>query len=178
VSLAGGVTSIRVRRYPKVGLIKLFSIAAILAASVHLPHPTERVLDVAWHHQAHNLTCEAAALKMALSYEGITVDELTLIQYMTSDPRPAQFDAQGRLVTWGDPAQGFVGDPDGRIQRYTGYGVYFQAVARATTQAGADVKQAGSGLYGKPVPPSDVYDAVLTGHPTPIRARRLASLAR
>mgnify|MGYP001277198306 CR=1 FL=1 len=147
------------------GFIKLLTVAAVLAASVHLPHPSERVLNIAWHHQAHNLTCEAAALKMALSYEGITVDELTLIQYMTRDPRPAMFNAQGHLMTWGDPAQGFVGDPDGRIQRYTGYGVYFQAVARATQKAGAGVEEAGSGLYGKAVPPQDVYQAVLRGHP-------------
>ncbi len=129
------------------------------------PRPTERVLDVRLHLQEHSLTCEAAALKMALSYEGITVDEMTLIGYMTSDPRPAKFDAQGHLVTWGDPAQGFVGNPDGSIQRLTGYGVYFGPVATAAERVGATVVAAGGGLYGSAVAPSDVYNAVLDGHP-------------
>ena len=77
----------------------------------------------------------------------------------------AQFDAKGRLIAWGDPAQGFVGDPDGRIERLTGYGVYFGPVAAATTKAGAQAIKAGGGLYGSPIAPSEVYDAVLDGHP-------------
>jgi uncharacterized protein YvpB len=129
------------------------------------PRPSERVLDVKLHYQEHNLTCEAAALKMALSYEGITVDEMTLIGYMTLQPRPATFDAKGHVVAWGDPAQGFVGNPNGNIQRYTGYGVYFGPVATAAERAGAHVVAAGGGLYGSAVAPSDVYNAVLDGHP-------------
>src|SRR5258708_18067125 len=62
------------------------------------PRPTERVLDIKIHYQEHNLTCEAAALKMALAYEGITVDEMTLVGYMTNDRRPPQFDSKGRFV--------------------------------------------------------------------------------
>ena len=31
--------------------------------------------------------------------------------------------------------------------------------------AGGNVVEAGSGLYGSPVPPADVYGAVLDGHP-------------
>ena len=129
------------------------------------PRPTERVLDIKIHYQEHNLTCEAAALKMALAYEGINVDEMTLIGYMTRDPRPAKFDSHGHLATWGDPALGFVGNPDGNIQRYTGYGVYDQPVAYAALLAGANVVAAGGGLYGSPIAPSEVYDAVLDGHP-------------
>jgi uncharacterized protein YvpB len=149
-----------------VGGVKLFALLVVAVSSLAAPPPrTEHVLDVTWQHQAHNLTCEAAALRMALSYYGITVDELTLISYMSRDPRPAKFDLHGRLVAWGDPAQGFVGDPDGRIERYTGYGVYYQPVSLAALGAGADVLQAGAGLYGSPVPPADVYGAVLDGHP-------------
>jgi uncharacterized protein YvpB len=129
------------------------------------PRPTERVLDIKIHYQEHNLTCEAAALKMALAYEGINVDEMTLIGYMTLDPRPAKFDSQGHLAMWGDPALGFVGNPDGNIQRFTGYGVYDQPVADAALLAGANVVAAGGGLYGSPIAPSEVYDAVLDGHP-------------
>jgi uncharacterized protein YvpB len=129
------------------------------------PRPTERVLDIKIHYQEHNLTCEAAALKMALAYEGINVDEMTLIGYMTRDPRPAKFDSHGHLATWGDPALGFVGNPDGNIQRYTGYGVYDRPVAYAALLAGANVVAAGGGLYGSPIAPSEVYDAILDGHP-------------
>ena len=129
------------------------------------PRPTARVLDIKLHLQQHNLTCEAAALTMALSYEGISVDEMTLIGYMTNDARPAKLDAQGHLLAWGDPAESFVGNPDGNIQRYTGYGVYFGPVAAAAQRAGVHVIAAGGGLYGSGIAPSDVYDAVLGGHP-------------
>jgi uncharacterized protein YvpB len=134
-------------------------------AQAPAPRPTERVLDIKIHYQEHNLTCEAAALKMALAYEGITVDEMTLVGYMTNDRRPAQFDSRGRLVAWGDPAQSFVGDPDGHIERLTGYGVYFGPVATAARKAGAQAIKAGGGLYGSAIAPSEVYDAVLDGHP-------------
>src|SRR5258708_8720105 len=128
------------------------------------PRPMERVLDIKIHYQEHNLTCEAAALKMALAYEGITVDEMTLVGYMTNDRRPAQFDTKGRLVAWGDPAQSFVGDPDGHIERLTGYGVYFAPVATAADRAGAHAIKAGGGPDGAGIAPSDVDGAVRDGH--------------
>jgi uncharacterized protein YvpB len=128
------------------------------------PRSTARVLGIAIHLQDHNLTCEAAALKMALAYEGISVNELTLLGYMTLDPRPAVF-SNHRLVRWGDPERGFVGNPDGHIQAYTGYGVYFGPVAAAAVRAGAHVLESGSGLYGPAIPVADIYNAVLAGHP-------------
>ena len=129
------------------------------------PRATTRVLSIKIDYQDHALSCEAAALKMALAYEGIRIDELTLIGYMTDDLRAATFDAQGRLVAWGDPARAYVGNPDGHIERYTGYGVYNAPVARAAIRAGAQVVRSGSGLYGKGIPPSAVYNSVLAGHP-------------
>jgi uncharacterized protein YvpB len=121
--------------------------------------PTARVLQVPWYHQQHRLSCEAAALRMALALVGVKSDELTLMRFMGNDPRPARFDAKGRLVEWGDPNQAYVGNPDGSIQRYTGYGVYFAPVARAVVAAGAGVIASGS------VGPQAVYNAVLAGHP-------------
>ena len=147
------------------GLLKLLVLFAVMASSASIPRPTERVLDIPWSHQQHNLSCEAAALRMALSYYKILAGETTLIGFMTRDSRPAKFDTRGNLVTWGDPATGFVGNPDGRIERYTGYGVYYQPVALAAWAAGATVIEAGSGLYGSPIPPADLYGAVLDGHP-------------
>lgn len=147
------------------GIIQLLLALVVLVTSALTPVPTTRVLDITWRHQAHNLTCEAAALKMALSYEGISIGELALLRYMTVDARPARFDVHGRLVTWGDPARSFVGDPDGRVESYDGYGVYSGPVAAAALLAGAHVAEAGSGLYGRPIPPADVYGAVLNGDP-------------
>ena len=129
------------------------------------PLPTHRVLAVRIDYQDHNLSCEAAALKMALAYEGIRADEMTLMRYMSIDLRPARFDARGRLVSWGDPGRAYVGNVDGHIQRYTGYGVYEAPVARAAIRAGAHVVASGSGLYGSGVAPKAIYDAVLAGHP-------------
>jgi uncharacterized protein YvpB len=126
---------------------------------------TQRVLAVPWYHQAHRLSCEAAALRMALAYEGITRDELTLIADMGDDLRPARLDSRGRLVTWGDPMAAYVGNPDGRITAYTGYGVYYGPVARAAQKAGATVIANGSGLYGTGIAPTDIYRYLLEGHP-------------
>jgi uncharacterized protein YvpB len=102
---------------------------------------------------------------MALSYFGISTDELTLLGYMSVDRKAAQFDATGHLISWGDPAVSYVGNPDGHIERYTGYGVYEQPVARAAVIAGARVVVSGSGLYGEGVAPQAVYTAVLRGQP-------------
>ena len=126
---------------------------------------TERVLDVPLFHQAHRLSCEAAALRMALAYRGIATGELALISYMGDDLRPARLDSRGRLVTWGDPIAAYVGNPDGRITSYTGYGVYYEPVARAARKAGATVIASGSGLYGTAIAPAEVYRAILQGHP-------------
>src|SRR2546428_8734155 len=141
------------------GALKLVALVAVIVAANPAPAPTQRVLNIPWHHRQKTLSCEAAALAMALTYYGLDADELTLIRYMTNDPRPAKFDAKGRLVAWGDPAQGFVGDPDGRIERYTGYGVYYQPIALAAMLAGANVLEAGSAA------PRTLYAAVLAGHP-------------
>jgi len=122
--------------------------------------PTTRVLSIVWHHQEHRLSCEAAALRMALSYLGIGAGELTLMGYMGYDERQAAFDARAHLVRWGDPNTAYVGNPDGHIERYTGYGVYFGPVARAARSSGAGVLTAGTGVR-----PAEIYDAILRGDP-------------
>lgn len=139
---------------------------ALMVGSLLATPATTRVLDVPWHHQEHNLSCEAAALEMALSYYGITVDEMTLMRFMTIDARPAKFDVAGKLATWGDPAQAYVGNPDGSIQRYQGYGAYNEPVARAAATAGATVLASGSGLYAAAIPAAVLYRGVLAGHPS------------
>lgn len=80
-------------------------------------------LDVPFHRQEHSLSCEIAALKMALDYVGIDVPESELISHLVFDPTPR---ANG---VWGDPYKGFVGNIDGKMLR-TGYGVYWDPIAR------------------------------------------------
>jgi uncharacterized protein YvpB len=80
-------------------------------------------LKVAYHRQEHALSCEVAALKMALNYKGVKVTENELInQLPVSDPGPRQPNN-----IWGDPNLGFVGNINGTMPN-TGYGVYQQPI--------------------------------------------------
>jgi len=80
-------------------------------------------LAVPYHRQEHNLSCEAAALLMALNYRGVAVTESDLIKALpVSDPGPRQANN-----IWGDPNLGFVGNIDGHMPD-TGYGVYEQPI--------------------------------------------------
>ena len=92
------------------------------------PKPKANVkLAVAMHRQEHALSCEAAALLMALRYRGVPVTETQLIQGMGFDPTPK------RRGVWGDPQLAFVGDINGR-QPSTGYGVYWEPIARVAAK--------------------------------------------
>jgi len=76
-------------------------------------------LAVPYHHQEHPLSCEVAALLMALNYRRVNVTESELIQQLPiSDPGPRSKDN-----IWGDPNLGFVGNINGRMPN-TGYGIY------------------------------------------------------
>jgi uncharacterized protein YvpB len=126
------------------------------------------VLDIAFDHQDHPLSCEVAALKMALTYEGIQTDESTLLGLIGRDARPAVLDSAGRLVKWGNPNVSFVGNPDGKVTNYTGYGVYAGPIAKAATAIGGKVLAWGTNLTptrGKGISPARVYQALLDGHP-------------
>src|SRR4051812_39677798 len=68
-------------------------------------------LSVTWHRQEHALSCEIAALKMALSNYGLDIPESELIARLPfTGPK-------------GDPSVAFVGDINGRMGT-SGYGVY------------------------------------------------------
>ena len=139
-----------------------------LASPAPSATPTTRVLDIAIDYQDHPLSCEAAALKMALSKEGIETTEEALLAEMGRDDRPAVVDGNGRLVRWGNPNTSYVGDPDGKLTDYTGYGVYAGPVARAATAIGGTVLAWGTNLppdRGHGISPSTVYQALLEGHP-------------
>jgi len=82
-------------------------------------------LPIAFNRQDRNLSCEVATLVMALSYYDVNVPEQPLIDAIGTD---------GTLHlengVWGNPHIAFVGDIDGR-QISTGYGVYWEPIARA-----------------------------------------------
>ncbi len=82
------------------------------------------VLNVSWDRQDRALSCEAAALKMALSYKGVKVSEDDIMNLVGYDPTPRS----GSV--WGDPDVSFVGDINGS-QNSTGYGVHWLPIARA-----------------------------------------------
>jgi uncharacterized protein YvpB len=94
-----------------------------VAAAVIPVHPAVN-LKVTFHRQEHPLSCEVAALRMALLYRGVKVTENELIsQLPISDPNPRNL----KNNTWGDPNLGFVGNISGRMPN-TGYGVYQQPI--------------------------------------------------
>lgn len=101
-------------------------IAAIVGAILFAPANTfaqQTSIPIALHRQEHNLSCEVAALKMALGVHGIDVSESELITHLPFDSTP-----RGNGI-WGDPDQGFVGNIDGRMM-VTGYGVHWDPIAK------------------------------------------------
>ena len=86
--------------------------------------PSTVKLNVAIDLQDHALSCEAAALKMALANKGVRVSENDIMNYVGFDPTPH------KGSTWGDAYRAYVGDINGR-QNTTGYGVYWDPIAQA-----------------------------------------------
>ncbi len=89
--------------------------------------PSVVKLSVVYDHQDRALSCEVAALKMALAEKGVHVTESTLIALVGFDSTPHK----GNV--WGDPYKAFVGNIDGR-QISTGYGVYWSPIAAAASK--------------------------------------------
>lgn len=99
-----------------------------------LPRATAQ-LDVPFLRQEHALSCEVAALRMALGYRSVRITEAELLKKIGVDPTPRTGDAWGRAprsskgAKWGDPDTAFVGDVDG-IMLKTGYGVHARPIGR------------------------------------------------
>ncbi len=101
-----------------------------LVAGVGNPKPLKSWdvnLDVPLIKQEKNLSCEAASLRMALSYKGINISEEELINRIGFDRIPKIGD------TWGDPQYGFVGNINGR-QMVNGYGVYWKPIYNVASE--------------------------------------------
>jgi uncharacterized protein YvpB len=117
-----------------------------------------QILNVPWYHQAYELSCESASLRMALAYEGIATTDDAILDIVGADARPAAW-VNGALH-WGDPYVSFVGNVSGSELALTGYGMYYPTVVKAATQLGGHVLAQGEGIT-----PTQVYEAVLAGHP-------------
>jgi uncharacterized protein YvpB len=83
-------------------------------------------LAVPYARQQYSLSCEAAALRMALLLHGISQDDLQILRRIGIDGRGR---SGGR---WGDPEKAFVGAVNGSMPT-TGYGVHAPPVVRAAT---------------------------------------------
>jgi uncharacterized protein YvpB len=122
------------------------------------PGVGSRVLNVPWYQQAYVLSCESAALRMALAYEGIATTDKAVLDIMGADLRGPLFDSTG--MHWGDPFATFVGNVNGSEVALTGYGTYYPTIEHAATVLGGHVLRSGQNIL-----PAEVYDAVLNGHP-------------
>lgn len=90
-------------------------------------------LNVPYYKQQYYLSCEEAALRMALAYRGIYTNDMEIVQRVGYNPRPRDTVTN----TWDDPYQMFVGDING-IQGKTGYGVFAEPIAKAARTYGRD----------------------------------------
>ncbi|MFA6511815.1 MAG: Ig-like domain-containing protein [Patescibacteria group bacterium] len=81
-------------------------------------------IPIAIDFQDQSLSCEAAALKMALAGKGVSVSETDIMNIVGYDSTPHSGS------TWGDPYLAYVGNIAGR-QNTTGYGVYWDPIAKA-----------------------------------------------
>lgn len=81
-------------------------------------------LNIPIDYQDKKLSCEAAALKMALFGKGVRVSENDIMKIVGYDP------TKRSNGIWGNPNGAFVGDINGK-QNTTGYGVYWGPIARA-----------------------------------------------
>jgi hypothetical protein len=126
--------------------------------------PTATTLpEVPYYRQQYELSCEEAALQMALGHALISVSQLQELTDIGVDLRAAFTTSDGTLH-WGDPYASFVGDPNGSEVQLTGYGTYFSTISRiATAYGSASGERVLTASEG--VAPASVYRAVLGGHP-------------
>jgi uncharacterized protein YvpB len=62
--------------------------------------------------------CEVTSLAMMLKYAGTNTDKMKLFQTIKKDPDPLKRSSNGDILSWGNPAEGFVGDMTGKRAGY------------------------------------------------------------
>jgi uncharacterized protein YvpB len=135
----------------------LVALAGIAAATAPAQAASYRIAAPPYQQQ-HSLSCEAAALKIALDAKGIDVSEDWILGAMGADLRRPVVNGSG-VVQWGDPYATFVGSVNGSEPSYTGYGVYGPPIAFAAQLAGS----AATAMEG--VDPQTLYQQVMHGNP-------------
>lgn len=123
--------------------------------SLSRPH---LVSGVTFYYQDHPLSCEEAALSMALSHQGINLSQDQILAELGADTRPKYVDGQGR-VRWGNPYQTFVGNVNDSESNYTGFGTYYPPLVRVAQAHGARILDYGS------MSAATIYARVTAGHP-------------
>jgi uncharacterized protein YvpB len=62
--------------------------------------------------------CEVTSLTMVLNYAGVNTNKMELYQLIKKEPDPIVRAANRDILSWGNPADGFVGDMTGRQDGY------------------------------------------------------------
>jgi uncharacterized protein YvpB len=111
-------------------------------------------LGVPLYHQQYTLSCEESALRMALAYRNINVNDFDVLNQVGYNPRPRDTGAN----SWDNPYEMFVGDING-VQGVTGWGVYSPRIAVAAHSLGRNA-QAITGISA-----SQISEAIHNGNP-------------
>jgi uncharacterized protein YvpB len=170
-SLGGALTSAPTILSPAAGQLDVFAQGTDLGVwmrhcegpwdgwrGLALAPSSNALRDAPYYRQVYELSCEEAALQMALGYEGFNVSQGQELNDIGIDWRAAYRDANG--LRWGDPYANFVGDPNGSEVLLTGYGTYFSTISRIASAYRGTVLAAGEGYAVQ-----DVYRAALQSHP-------------
>ena len=111
-------------------------------------------IPIPFHPQEHALTCETAALRMALNYYGENVTEDELLEKLSFSTRGPKTNDN----IWGDPDLGFVGNIDGSVFKGTGYGVYEEPIKNLAVEYRTSFIVEKADL-------SEILEKVKSGHP-------------
>ncbi|WP_369901213.1 C39 family peptidase [Bacillus manliponensis] len=83
--------------------------------------------------------CEVVSMTMMLKYHGYNVDKMSLAMQLPLDTTPVRTNSSGQIVTWGDPAVGFVGDVKGISKGYSIDPAPLKKVLDRYTNSGIDL---------------------------------------
>jgi uncharacterized protein YvpB len=92
-------------------------------------HVVSKMLNVPLINQNPELRygCEVTSLAMVLNYAGVKVSKMELYKMVKKDPDPIKRAANGDILHWGNPDEGFVGDMTGKR---AGYAVFDKPIAQ------------------------------------------------
>ncbi|MBS8263264.1 peptidase C39 [Mesobacillus boroniphilus] len=86
----------------------------------HQQRKSEALLNVPLIKQNPELKygCEVTSLAMMLKYAGADTDKMKLFKEIKKDNDPLKRSANGDILSWGNPVEGFVGDMTGKRAGY------------------------------------------------------------